>query len=56
MTAVSESALIAATVLIAGTNARSVIELRYLANRPCLEWAPQDTFPVHWWPECKRWG
>jgi hypothetical protein len=48
--------LIAATVLIAVTNARGVIEVRSLANRPCLEWAPQETFPVHWWPECRTWG
>lgn len=47
--------LVAATALIAVTNARGVIEVRRLANRPCLEWAPQETFPVQWWPECRTW-
>jgi hypothetical protein len=47
--------LIAATVLIVGTNAKSLIEVRRLSNRPCLEWAPEDTYPAKWWPTGTKW-
>ena len=49
------ASLIAAVLLIAGTNALSVMETRRLVNRPCAEWAAEETYPAHWWPTCKLW-
>jgi hypothetical protein len=47
--------LIATTVVIAGANTKSVVEVRRLANLPCLEWAPEDTWPGRAWPTCETW-
>jgi hypothetical protein len=47
--------LIATTVVIVGTNTKSLIEVRRLANRPCLEWAAEETYPGRAWPTCETW-